>query len=475
MGYSRVLSVFGRKGPWISAVSSLALASLLGCGNIYRPVVTSIPPVQPAPQPQKYAVVISCGSNSTVAPSSVTQIDQVCANNTVQSVVPGLASLVDFSGDTLTARVNIGTGGPRWLQLSSNGATAYVVNSDGTINSFLASSSPAQPLENNNVQTSTLLPNAGPNTLLVSGNYIYISQPGRSSVGVLSGILTGPSLNAFLEIPITDPALPGAQNPVNLVGNYSAQRIYVISQGANAGGCPTSGSTGTATGIENGTNTISARLPLGICPIYGVMSSDDRRTFILNQGSGTVTVIDSQQNRIDSNPNLTNGTIAVGQGPVWADIYNNGSILAVVNSLSNTLSLINISEDSFGNDTANFGKIIATVPVGASPSSVSILQDGTRAYVANRGDGTVSVVSLINNTVIKTVSLPREPCNPGNPNVLCTTHPISIAATTGTPLGRVYVVSPDTNIMTVLRTDTDSIYSTVTLTGNGVQVRVTAP
>jgi YVTN family beta-propeller protein len=279
----------------------------------------------------------------------------------------------------------------------------------------------------------------------------------------------------FLEIPIDDPQAPNVpQNPVYLVGNSTAQRIYAISQGPNAGSCPASGSNGTATGIETSTNTPSSTIPLGVCPIYAIMSSDDRRTFVLNQGSGTVTVIDSQQNQIDQNSNLTNGTIAVGQGPVWADIYNNGSILAVVNSQSNTLSLINISTDSFGHDTANFGKIIATVPVGSEPSSVSIFQDGTRAYVANRGDGTVSVVSLTTNTVTKTISLPQEPCQAGQPNVLCTVHPISIAATTGTPLGKVYVVSPDTNILTIIRTDNDTIYENLPLTGNGIQVRVTA-
>ncbi len=280
----------------------------------------------------------------------------------------------------------------------------------------------------------------------------------------------------FLEIPITDPAAPSTpQNPVNLVGNPSAQRIFAISSGANGGSCPASGSNGSATGIETSTNTISSVLPLGVCPVYGVMSSDNRRTFILNQGSGSITVIDSQQNRIDPNPNLTNGTIVVGQGPVWADIYRNGSILAVVNSQSNTLSLINISSDSFGNDSPSFGQIIATVPVGSNPFSVAVLQDGTRAYVANRGDGTVSVVSLITNTVLKTVSLPQQPCQASQPNVLCTVHPISIAATTGTPLGKVYVISPETDIMTILRTDNDTIYQNLQLTGNGIQVRVTAP
>lgn len=439
---------------------------------MYRPVVTSLPPVQPAPQPTKYAVVITCGNNPNVAALA---IDQVC----LASTAPGNASLVDFSGDTLSARVNVGNG-PRWLALSGRGTTAYMTDAAGTISSFVAITSPTFPLESNNVDTSTLLPDLPPNTgppnrLLSTSNFLYVSQPGRSSIAVLKAI-NGAAPSAFLEVPISDPAAPQvAQNPIDIVGNSNTQRVYAISQGPNAASCPASGSAGEATAIETSTNTVSAVLPLGLCPVYGVMSSDYRRTFILNQGSGTVTVIDSEQNRIDTNPNLTNGTIAVGQGPVWADIYNNGAILAVANSQSNTLSLINISTDSFGNDTASFGQVLANVPVGSQPSSVAILQDGTRAYVANYGDGTVSVVSLITNTVLKTISLPQAPCQAGQPNVLCIVHPLSIAATTGTPLGKVYVVSPDTNMLTIIRTDNDTIYDNLALTGNGIQVRVTAP
>ena len=443
---------------------------MLGCGDIYRPIVTNVPPVQPASQPTKYAVVISCGSSTNI---SATTIDQVCANSTT----PGLASLIDFSGDALMVRVNLGNG-PRWLGLGSTGVISYITNADGTISSFVNQSA----TETNNVNTSTLLSNAAPNTLLKTRRYLYVSQPGRSSIAVMSNASGVP--NVILEVPISNPLAPQVQqNPVNLVGNPNTQRIYAIAQGPGAAGCPSSGTVGSVTAIETITNTISnvfdsTSAPTaytGVCPIYGLMSGDNRRAFILNQGSGTVTVIDSQQNQIDKNPSLTNGTIAVGQGPVWADIYNTGAILAVANSQSNTLSLINISTDSFGNDTPNFGQIIATVPVGKNPTSVAILQDGTRAYVANTGDGTVSVVSLISNSVLKTIALPQEPCQATNPNVLCTVHPISIAATTGTPLGKVYVVSPDTNILTILRTDNDTIYTNLTLTGNGVQVRVTAP
>jgi YVTN family beta-propeller protein len=441
------------------------LALLSGCGDIYRPVVTSLPPVQPSPQPQKYAVVLTCSDHADVnAPT----IDQICA----QSVTPGVASLVDFSGDSLTSKVNVGNG-PRWLSLSSNGATTYLTNTSGTLNYFINPiSQSSAPPEQKDVNTATLLPNAAPTAMVISGNNMYVVQPGRKSIGILTGILQS-TPSATLEIPIVDPAAPTVdQYPVNMVGNFSTQRVYAISQGPGGNGCPASGSLGTATGIEVSTNSISSRLPLGACPIYGVMSADTRRVFILNQGSGTVSVIDSQQNQID--PNFPNG-IAVGQGPVWADIYNNGSILAVVNSGSNTLTLVNTSLDVYGHDSPNFGKILATVPVGNDPDSVSILQDGTRAYVANKGDGTVSVVNLQNFTVTKTIALPEEPCDPTNPSVLCKVHPMSIAATTGTPLGKVYVVSPDTNILTIIRTDNDTIYANLPLTGTGIQVRVTAP
>ncbi len=457
--------------------SSLIFAFMLGCGDIYRPVVTSIPPVEPSSQPTKYAIVTSCGNNTNV---SAPTIDQICSASTV----PGYGSLVDFSGDTLAIRLILGNG-PRWVGLAPNsngsGGIVYNTNDDGTVTNFSISTT----VESHQVYSSTLLANADPATMLSTRNYLYVSQTGRGSVEVMKTANGALSPAGFLEIPLIDATNPSAQQyPTILVGNRSAQRIYAISYDDGltppAQSCPAANSPGVATGIETTTNTPSSNLPLGLCPVYGVMSSDNRRTFILNQGSGTVSVIDSQQNQIDTSANLIAnqpgvpaGQIAVGTNPVWADIYNTGAILAVANAGSNTLTLINISEDVYGNDSPNFGQIIATVPVGNSPSSVSVLQDGTRAYVANRGDGTVSVVSLTSNTVTKTISLPQEPCSAGNPNNLCTIHPMSIAATTGTPTGKVYVVSPDTNMLTVIQTIDDTIDTSLPLTGNGIQVYLT--
>ena len=50
----------------------------------------------------------------------------------------------------------------------------------------------------------------------------------------------------------------------------------------------------------------SAQIPVANNPVYGVMTSDDRRAFILNQGSGTVSVINVPSNAPDVNlPTIT--------------------------------------------------------------------------------------------------------------------------------------------------------------------------
>src|SRR5277367_1591356 len=129
-------------------------------------------------------------------------------------------------------------------------------------------------------------------------------------------------------------------------------------------------------------------------------------------------------------------------------------------------------------DAVGFGTILATIPTGINSIMVSVLQDGTRAYIANQGDlslpcalppavpgvstvCSVSVINLQTNTLIQTLySLPDNKCNVGNTPTLCG-HPAYIAATTGTPTGKVYIVSKDSQFMSVIRTDIDTVDTTI--------------
>ncbi len=417
-----------------------------GCGNTYRPVVSAINPVGPAAQPTKYAVVISDPRTPT-APNAL-----------------GLVTLVDFSGDTVLVTPNVGVN-PYYLAVNSTGSTGYTLNGDGTVNSFDISTQ----LQTINVQQTTLLSDNcpasattcdpyRPNSIFPANVYTYITEPGRSAVAELTG-----------APPKLQQELPVGANPVYIAGIGSAPRAYAISQGAGGGN-------GQVAAIETVGNTISTTLPVGRGPVYGVMTADGKRAFIMNQTDGTVSVINAQTNQLDTPVS----TIPVGVQPLWADFAPTLSELVVANAGNGTgpgsLSIVSIPlcsavalsinpncDPTNPVDAVGFGTVLATVPVGVNPRVVAVLQDGTRAYVVNQGDSTVSVVNLTTNTVTAVIAVPASP------------HPTFIAVTTGAPTGKVYVTSPESNTMTVIRTDTDSIEALVPLQGKGVQVRVTLP
>jgi YVTN family beta-propeller protein len=383
---------------------------------------------------------------------------------------PGLANVFDAAGDTLLTQATLGIN-PLALTLSSSAGSATTANTDGTVNSF----TPSTTLQTKNIQSSTLLQPAQPINLLSTAANLFITLPNVPAVAVLTNNSSGVyQLTQQLPVPAS---------PINLAGNSSAARVYSITQdnGSNQvafGDCETPAQVktpGQVQSIEISTVTISRTLPVGICPVYGIASTDNNRVFILNRGSGTVTVINSQFNELDNTPNRQNLNPATGTlllpppsgtpatsfnaGPVFADYYFPASQLVTANYDSNTITIINVSLDQYGNDAPLFGQAV-TVPVGNGPSTLTILRDGSRVYVANQKDSTVSVVSLTSYQVLATIPV--------------TGHPISIASTFSTPYGQIYVLSSDQPYMSVIRTDTNQVAASIQLDGTGVDVHTSA-
>jgi YVTN family beta-propeller protein len=209
-------------------------------------------------------------------------------------------------------------------------------------------------------------------------------------------------------------------------------------------------------------NTVDSHLPVGICPVFGIMSGDNNRAFILNRGSNNVTVINVQQNAIDTvHPTLSLGTGSVpGLGPVHAALYQPAAQLVTANYDSNTITVINVGLDIFGNDGPNFGQT-HTIPVGHGPVAVTILQDGSRAYVANQLDGTVSVVNLTSFTVTQTIP------------VFGGAHPDAIASISAIGTGTVFALAKDSQYITAIRTDTDQVSANIFLQSFGMAVGAT--
>jgi DNA-binding beta-propeller fold protein YncE len=452
------------------------MASVVGCGNTYRPVVSAINPVGPAAQPQKFAVAIS----------------------TPSATAPGLVTFVDFSGDTVLITAQIGVN-PYYLILNSGGNTGYTLNSDRTLTTFDIST---QLLQSQVLQT-TLLPGANPVSIFPEGANTYVTDSGLNAISQF----TGQPLN--LQQELVPPALLACppstpSTPVYTVGIAGAPRVYAISEPVVPSACP-----GQVSTIETASNTIDPTpIPVGINPVYGVMTADAKRAFIMNQGDGTVSVINAQTNLLDIVPAGATNPIKVGQSPLWADFAPARNEMVVANAgdqvHAGSVSIISIplcsatAQPNNPNcdpnnpvDAVGFGTVLATVPVGINPRMVGVLQDtiNSRAYVVNGGNPnlpcaaptpalplgncTVSVINLTTNTVTATIPLPVNPVTGSTPNI--NGHPNYIAVTNGTPTGKVYVTSPESNFMTVIRTDIDTVDLTIPLQGNGVSVRVTEP
>ena len=454
--------VFARRGQISVFLLATAAFGLTGCGSNYRPVVSSINPIGPAGQPTKYAVAISSPSPTA----------------------PGLVTLVDFSGDTILNTTAIGAN-PQYFILNSGGNTGYTLNGDGTFTSFGISTS----LLASDIQETTLLPNSKPVSLYPQGSFLYVAESGRGAIAQLGG--APPGVQQEL---VTGPTT----TPVYTVGASNSPRAYAIYTTAGQ-------ANGNVAAIETTFNTVSAILPVGNNPVYGVMTADSGRAFIMNKGSNTVTAINSQTNALErfTTANGTiSSTIPVGVGPIWADFAPTLNELVVVSQGDGTgttpgsvtiISIARCSANALASnpacDPANplnalgYGTVVATIPVGINPIMVSVLQDGTRAYVANQGvlptaanpagtPGSVSVINLTTNTV--TATIPAS--NSTNAlDAFVHGHPNFIVTTQGTPTGKVYLTAADSTDLSVIRTDLDTVLTHVSLQGNGVSVRITQP
>lgn len=461
------LNARGKRVWLFQAGAAIVIAVVaVGCGSTYRPVVTPINPTGPAAQPTSLVAVVSSPSTTS----------------------PGLATILNYAGDTVMAQAPIGPG-PLAFTVDESGSGGYTVNSDGTLTNFRV----ATTLQANNVTYSTL-PAASMSVGLFSPSTgLWVADLNGNVINVLTGSSSATTFKlaipvAATPIAVSGPALLGQHNYSISLNNSSTPAGSAIAYSdMTCNNAPsTVAQTGEADALETTSYTVSARIPLGKCPVYGLASADGKRFFVLNRGSDTVTVINTQTNALNSctpftnqngqlvtcHPTLPLSTTAVAAtgitppngitgmtataGPVYAEYNTATSQLVVANYDGGTISVIDVSLDQYGNDSPTFGTTY-TVPVGTNPAGVTVLSDGSRAYAANQTDETVSVVNLSSHQVIKTLPVVG--------------HPRTVVSTSNSLYGKVYVASPDSPYLTILRTDQDIVDTTVLVQGNIVDVR----
>ena len=186
-------------GRLVQAGACFAAALLVGgCGAGYRPVISPINPSGPPPQPQSLVAVVS-------APKPVTP------------GVPaaGVATIIDYAGDTIMAQTNIGPG-PTSFSIDETGSNGYTVNTDGTLTNFPV----ATNLQQKQVEYTTLP---------TGTKVVNLFSP---SAGLWASDLNGNVTDVLTGVPATFKlAIPVSPTPVMVVGpGLIGQRNYAVTQ-----------------------------------------------------------------------------------------------------------------------------------------------------------------------------------------------------------------------------------------------------
>jgi len=118
--------------------------------------------------------------------------------------------------------------------------------------------------------------------------------------------------------------------------------------------------------------------------------------YVTNGESGTVTVLDVVNVRIDREIAVGPNPDAVAASPSRNEVY-------VVNSGpaggQGSVTVINAQNNS----------VVATIPVHREPVSIDLDADGDRAYVANSGSNTISVLDLKSRREVAVIGTGEEP------------------------------------------------------------------
>lgn len=164
-------------------------------------------------------------------------------------------------------------------------------------------------------------------------------------------------------------------------------------------------------------------------------TSEATKAYACNTNEGTITIIDANTKNIDT-------TIAVGNGPVGAWSASNGRMY-VDNEVSQTISEVSNSEMKILNtihlgfkpgyvaynsmkeelwvSDATNGKVAyfklieniwtlqGKISTGIDAHAILFNKEGSKAYVTNQGDGTVSVIDVHTHSVIKTITVGMKP------------------------------------------------------------------
>ena len=385
----------------------LLMVICIACGETYRPVATPIAPNPPSPNFSHVALVISGNGSSH----------------------RGASTSIDVSGDTAVSQSSVGLM-PVHAALVQNGTRVYVANSgDDTVASFSPTS--AAP-----VTTISLPTGSAPSFVATTESAtVYVANSGNNTVSAISAI------SNVVEPPLS--GIPVGVHPVALAETPNQQYLYSANQGSGGVG----GSVTSINPVDKSVNPPIANATW-ISPVSVVARSDSNRAYVLDEGSGLVSPIDTAANSLllpaqcGRNP----CSVSVGVGANFMLYDPNRNRLYVSNPVTNTVTYLDVSTDALS----------AGVIDVANPISVAALPDGSRAYISSAsvsGGNVASRVTVINTadgSVRSTIPLTTVA-------KVCASNPSELPLAAASDSSRVYVGNCDAGNVAIIQTLSDTL------------------
>lgn len=280
---------------------------------------------------------------------------------------PGKISVIDTATNVVVASAALGDAQGEMV-VSPDGRRVYVANYQfSTVSVF-------------NTSTNTVIGHIpvgrNPSSLAVSpdGSRVYVANYYGSSVSVIDTAINT----------VVGPEIPVGNSPSQLVVSSDGSRVYVVSTDDDNGHRV---GLGTVSVIDTSTNsTVGDPIPVGNTVTRLLISPDGEYVYVLRGASSTDTsgipVIDTRQNAVSR-------VIPLEGAPQGFFVSPDGRQVYIVSSLD--------GPSEYGRavltvDTATGAMIGQPAFVGDGYSHAAVSPNGTRLYVANYNDNTISVV-----------------------------------------------------------------------------------
>ncbi|MFQ5778220.1 MAG: beta-propeller fold lactonase family protein [Terriglobia bacterium] len=149
---------------------------------------------------------------------------------------------------------------------------------------------------------------------------------------------------------------------------------------------------GSVTVINRETDAVQT-IPTGAGAEGIDVSPDGREVWVSNRGADSVSVVDTSTDRVVAT--FASG----GQMPIRVKFTPDGRQVWVSNARSSSVSVFD----------ARSRQLLGTVAVGAVPVGILMTPDGRRAFVANTNDNKVTVIDVPARKVLRTFTTGTEP------------------------------------------------------------------